>query len=98
MPEGQYQLTPHEDETFTSQTVFLSGHAYIRCRFERCTLVVTNVPFVLAENRIAGCNWRIEYDVLWGDPQTRSNLRRLLDAIDGAMDELGTPPRPPSGQ
>jgi hypothetical protein len=94
MPEVPPQLTPHADEEFVSQTIYLSGHAYLRCRFERCTFVVTNVPFVLAENRIVGCNWRIEYDVLWGDPGTRSNLRRLLDAIDGAMDELGPPRRP----
>ncbi|MFN0133676.1 MAG: hypothetical protein ACKVW3_14255 [Phycisphaerales bacterium] len=87
------QLTPHEDEEFVSQTVYLSGHAYRRCHFDRCTFVVTNMPFVMTENRIVACNWRIECDVLWGDPNTRSNLRRLLDAIDGAMDELGMPPR-----
>ena len=91
MPEIPAHLTPLADEEFVSQSIYLSGHAYLRCKFERCTFVVTNVPFVLAENRIAGCNWRIEYDVLCGDPNTRSNLRRLLDAIDGAMDELGTP-------
>jgi len=91
MPEIPANLTPHVDEEFISETVFLSGHAYIRCKFERCTLIVTNVPFVLSQNRIAGCNWRIEYDVMWGDPNSRSNLRRLLDAIDGALDELGMP-------
>jgi hypothetical protein len=86
------QLTRHEEEEFTSATIHLSGHAFIRCRFDRCTFVVTNVPFVLAANHIISCNWRIEYDILWGDPNTRSNLRRLLDAIDGAMDEIGIPP------
>jgi hypothetical protein len=88
----QIPLTRHEDETFTSQAVYLSGHAYIRCRFERCTLIVTNMPFVLQQNQIVGCNWRVEYDILWGDPQSRSNLRRLLDAIDGAADEIGFQP------
>lgn len=84
-------LTPHEDETFVSQTLFLSGHAYHRCRFERCTMVVTNLPFVLSQNEVIGCNWHIEYDILAGDPNSRSNLRRLLDAIDGAADEIGLP-------
>lgn len=90
--EMQVHLTPHQDETFVAQTVFLSGHAYTRCKFDRCTLVVTNTPFVLSQNRISGCNWRIECDILWGDPGTRSNIRRLLDVIDGALDELGMPP------
>jgi hypothetical protein len=93
MPSIPPQLTRHEDEEFVSQTIYLSGHAYLRCRFDRCTFVVTNVPFVLAGNHIIGCNWRIEYDILWGDPTTRSNLRRLLDAIDGALDEIGIPPQ-----
>jgi hypothetical protein len=88
-----HQLTRHEDEVFVSQTIYLSGHAYIRCRFDRCTFVVTNMPFILAHNQLAGCNWHIEYDILWNDPNTRSNLRRLIDAIDGAMDEIGIPPR-----
>jgi hypothetical protein len=87
------QLTRHEDEEFVSQTIYLSGHAFIRCRFDRCTFVVTNMPFVLMHNQLAACNWHIEYDILWNDPNTRSNLRRLIDAIDGAMDEIGIPPR-----
>jgi hypothetical protein len=89
----QLPLTPHQDEEFVSQTVYLSGHAFIRCKFERCTFIVTNTPFVLSQNRITGCNWRIECDILWGDPSSRSNLRRLLDVIDGALDELGIPPQ-----
>ncbi len=84
-------LTPHEDETFVSQVVFLSGHSYRRCRFERCTMMVTNLPFILTQNEVVGCNWHIEYDILAGDPNSRSNLRRLIDAIDGAADEIGLP-------
>ena len=44
----------HEDEEFVSQTIYLSGHAFIRCRFDRCTFVVTNMPFVLMHNQPAG--------------------------------------------
>lgn len=29
------------------------------------------------------CNWRFEYNVLWGDPLTREGLRQVLDLIDG---------------
>jgi hypothetical protein len=39
---------------------------------------------VLNGNKFENCNWRLEYDVLWGDPNTRSNIRQILDMIDGA--------------
>ncbi len=29
------------------------------------------------------CNWRFEYNVLWGDPLTREGLRQILDLIEG---------------
>ncbi len=77
-------LTKHESEIFKSQTVMLSGHAYIECRFALCTLVLTNTPTVLNGCHFEGCNWRLEYDVLWGDPNTRRNIRQILDLIDGA--------------
>jgi hypothetical protein len=29
-------LTKHENQTFTNQTVYISGQAFINCSFERC--------------------------------------------------------------
>lgn len=84
--ERQIQLTKHENETFTSETVFVSGHAFINCTFINCTLIVTNTPVVFDNNRFENCNWRVEWDILWGDPGTRVGLRTLLDAIDGGGD------------
>lgn len=80
------RLTKHENATFLDQTVYVTGHAHIQCAFERCTLVFTGQPFALKGCRFRNCNWRIEHDVLWGDPATRSCVRQLLDLIDGAPD------------
>jgi len=82
----QIQFTKFENTTFEAQTVHMAGKAFLNCVFDRCTLIVSNVPFMCQGCRITGCNWRIEYDVLWGDPHTRSSLRQLLDLIDGAPD------------
>ena len=84
--ERNIQLTKHDGETFTSATVFASGHAWFNCRFTGCTIVVTNTPVLFENNQFQNCNWRVEWDILWGDPGTRSGLRTLLDAIDGAGD------------
>lgn len=76
-------LTKHENESFKSQTVMLSGHGYINCQFSACTLIVTNSPLVVDGCRFENCNLRLEYDVLWGDPSTRRNLQELLESFPG---------------
>ncbi len=79
-------LTKHEDMSFEDQFIYLRGHAYINCKFRRCTLFFMGPPSLLRGCVFKSCNWRIEYDVLWGDPDTRSALRQLIDLIDGAPD------------
>ncbi|MCA9286160.1 MAG: hypothetical protein KDA22_13125 [Phycisphaerales bacterium] len=83
-PTHQLQLTKFDARTFVGQTIHLAGGAFINCTFDSCTLVLSNTPFVLQGGRFARCNWRIEYDVLWGAPETRAGLRRVLDMIDSA--------------
>jgi len=84
--QRQIQFTKFENATFDAQTVHMAGKAFLGCTFNRCTLIVSNVHFVCQGCHMVGCNWRVEYDVLWGDPNTRSRLRQLLDMIDGAPD------------
>ena len=83
---GNIQLTKHENQTFTSQVVYASGHAYLGCQFKLCTIILTNAPTHFEQCGFGNCNWHFNYDVLWGDSATRSNLRQLLDLIDGAAD------------
>ncbi|MBX3355260.1 MAG: hypothetical protein KF724_06145 [Phycisphaeraceae bacterium] len=84
--QPQLALTRHEKRTFTAQTVHLAGNAFVDCVFDGCTLVLTNAPWFSQNTQFRRCNWRIDYDVLWGAPESRSNLRRVLDLIDGALD------------
>lgn len=86
-PGGPHlHLTRHENRTFTAQTIHLAGNAFIGCVFDGCTLVLTNAPWFTQNTQFRRCNWRVEYDILWGAPDSRSNLRRVLDMIDGAPD------------
>jgi hypothetical protein len=82
-------LTKHQGMEFADHTIYVTGHAYINCTFARCTLVWNGGPSRVEHCRFQNCNWRIEYDVLWGDPSTRSALRQLIDLIDGALDSAG---------
>jgi len=81
-------LTLHEGETFTSRTITLSGHAFRNCTFDRCTMIVRDLPFALESSSLHRCQWRIECDVLPGEPETRTRLRQILDLIDGAADAV----------
>lgn len=90
-PSTPFPLTRHENRTFVAQTVYVAGCQFINCVFESCTIVVTNGPFLTQGVQFRRCNWRIDVDILWGAPESRSNLRRLLDMIDGAPDATGLP-------
>jgi hypothetical protein len=78
---NQTELLPHIGEEFVSQTLFLGGHGYINCTFERCTLIVTNAPIVLHGCTFRGCNFHIEYDLLWGAPHTLAELEKVLELV-----------------
>jgi hypothetical protein len=53
-------------------------------------LVLTNSPFAFSgQTRVMRCNWRLEFDILWGAPATRAQLRQIIDVMDSAPE---TPP------
>ena len=81
----QIMLTNHEKEKFISQTVMLSGHGFVKCIFTNCTLIVTNSPVVLNECSFHNCNWRLEYDILWGNPNHTRLLKQLIEMIEGGV-------------
>lgn len=82
---NNFVLTKHENKTFESQTLQISGHAYIKCQFINCTLIFTNVPVVLQGCHFQNCNWSLHYDILWGAPQTLQTIKKLIDKIDQGM-------------
>lgn len=84
---AQIQLTRHEKRSFVAQTVHLAGNAFVDCSFDSCTLVLSNAPFVFSgQCKVQRCNWRIEYDLLWGAPAMRTQLRQILDSMDAVVE------------
>ena len=62
----------HKDTVFEDQVVYLSGHAYSKCTFRRCTLVVRDQPSVHLDScSFDGCNWHLDLlvhdSVSWQD-------------------------------
>ncbi len=75
------QLVLHENTQFSSQAIHLAGNAFKHCIFDRCTLVMTNAPAHFEGCQFNACNWRIEFDVMHGDPNTTQTLKNLLAMI-----------------
>lgn len=54
-------LMHHKGITFRDQVVYLTGHAYEDCVFERCTLVHRGAPTgVMIRCTMAGCVWHLD--------------------------------------
>ena len=77
------------DANRSQQLEGVPGDAHDELAFDSCTLVLTNGPVFTQNVRFHRCNFRLEYDILWSDPKSRSQLRQLLDLIDGAPDAGG---------
>lgn len=84
-------LTKHEDVTFTNQTVYITGQAFIRCKFLACTLVLRQGFYHLDGCAFERCNWHVDRLLLWGDPDSLKDVRSLLDMIEKAQSQLPPP-------
>lgn len=77
-------LTKHENETFENQTVYLSGQAFIHCKFNGCTVVVRESPYHLDGCTFERCNWHVDWLVLWGDEKAIREFKALATMLEAA--------------
>ena len=81
-------LTKHEEETFKNQTVYISGQAFIRCKFVACTLVLRESIYHLEGCTFERCNWHIDYLLNWGSPDSLRELKALVTLMEQAQQKL----------
>jgi hypothetical protein len=75
-------LTKHENETFQNDTVYLSGQAFINCRFVACTLVLRETVCHLDGCGFDRCNWHIDRVLLWGNPDSVREMKTIVLLIE----------------
>ena len=78
-------LTKHEDETFKNQTVYISGQAFIRCKFVACTLVLRESVYHLEGCTFERCNWHIDCLIGWGSDRMLNEIKALVTLIEEAQ-------------
>jgi len=80
-------LTKHEGETFTNQTVYISGQAFIRCTFVACTLVLRETVYHLEGCSFERCNWHVDWVLMWGSPESLREIKALVSMIEQAQQQ-----------
>lgn len=81
-------LTKHEGETFQNQTVYISGQAFIRCKFTACTLILRETLYHLQECSFERCNWHVDWVLMWGSPESLREIKALVSLIEQAQVQL----------
>ncbi len=80
-------LTKQEGETFSNQTVYISGQAFIRCTFVGCTLVLRETVYHLEGCTFERCNWHVDWVLLWGSPESLREIKALVTMIEKAQEQ-----------
>jgi hypothetical protein len=78
-------LTKHEGVTFQNQTIYVSGQAFVRCRFINCTLILRETIKYLEGCAFERCNWHVDWVLMWGSPESLQEVKGLIDLIDKAQ-------------
>src|SRR5665213_942022 len=83
-------LTKHEGEIFHNQTVYISGQAFIKCKFVACTLILRETLYHLQECTFERCNWHVDWVLMWGSPESLREIKALVNLIEQAQSQLPT--------
>ena len=82
-------LTKHDNVTFTNQTVYISGQAFIRCNFVACTLVLRGeTVYHLEECSFDRCNWHIDTVMLWGSADSVRQVKAIVTLLEQGLQNL----------
>lgn len=92
-PESGLPLT--QSQNFNGRAVYLTGHAYKKCRFEQCTLIYQGAPSCVTECDFINCRWHI--DVLAWDLSMWEDMQRSVFALIGTnLPRVTAPMNPPT--
>lgn len=82
-------LTKHENVTFTNQSVYISGQAFIRCNFVACTLVLRGeTVYHLEECSFDRCNWHIDTLMLWGSADSVRQVKAIVTLLEQGLQHI----------
>jgi hypothetical protein len=84
-------LTKHEGATFTNETVYISGQAFVRCNFVACTLVLRETVYYMEGCSFDRCNWHLDCVLPWGSPEALNAAQVVMNLIRQGQENLPAP-------
>ena len=81
-------LTKHEGATFTNETVYISGQAFVRCNFVACTLVLRETVYYMEGCSFDRCNWHLDCVLPWGSPEALNAAQVVRNLIRQGQENL----------
>lgn len=85
-------LLLHDDLVIEDQVVYATGHAYRRCKFNRCTFYVRDLQGVFEECNFSGCVWHL--DMIVHDPAQLPAIENLLRIMQDSLRAAAPPDSP----
>jgi len=76
-------LMLHDDLVIDDQVVYVTGHAYRNCKFNRCTFYIRDLSAVFDHCTFAGCVWHL--DMIIHDQQQLPALSQLLQVVASSL-------------
>ena len=83
-------LMLHDDLVIDDQVVYVTGHAYRNCKFNRCTFYIRDLNAVFDHCTFAGCVWHL--DMIVHDMQQVPALAQLLQVIGSSLKSVSPLP------
>src|SRR5438105_15285421 len=85
--EAAMLLTKHQGETFLNQTVYISGQAFVSCKFVACTLILRETTYHLEGCTFERCNWHVDWVLMWGSQESVREIKSLVTMIEKAQEQ-----------
>lgn len=79
-----------QDQIFKDDLVYLSGFFYENCTFQSCTFVIKNIPGLLKDCVISGCN--LHLDVMVTSKQDAHAFAALLTMFSASLPDASLLP------
>jgi hypothetical protein len=76
-------LLRHDGLVFEDDAVHARGHAYFRCTFRRCTIIVRDGDTYWSECRFDSCVWHFDY--VFDDIGQVQQIREMLPLIEVSL-------------
>ena len=80
-------MNRNENKTFENDTIYISGQAFVNCKFVACTLILRETIYHLDQCSFERCNWHVDWVLMWGSPESIREIKALVSLMEQAQQQ-----------